>query len=159
MSRGVIIVAAGDPIYGEYAFNLAASLKYNQPNLGICVVHTKDSLSTLSKEHLDVFSHFVEVEPDKYYQSGTPQYQKLKVQLNNFTPFDKTLYLDADGIWFKKSVVDVFDSLLGKDFVIQSNGYYDPAIGKETRHGYFYWGDPAKMCTYYGGHPGKLPKA
>jgi hypothetical protein len=59
--RGVCVVALGYHIYGEMAFNLAASLRVVNPNIQIALLHDENGIETLTDEHLKMFNQSIEI--------------------------------------------------------------------------------------------------
>lgn len=86
--RGVITLGFGDEQYGRMAKALARSIRLHNPDLPLAVVtdHLDDEEL---KEYFDVLIPF-----DPQYGKGVQQ----KLSLDRYTPFDLTLYLDADSL-------------------------------------------------------------
>lgn len=106
-SRGILILALGKPRYGNLAAMLAVTIKARNPNAQIAVVHSGDALSELNKDTLDLFDGIIPA-PAELVQPG--QYMLTKLYLDILTPFDQTLYLDADTSWhYTKSLASLFD--------------------------------------------------
>jgi hypothetical protein len=79
----ILIVAYGSKYYGRFAYNLAYSIK-DKVNIPICLV-------TDGKTGIDIsiFDSVITIE--------TPTDPcLLKINLNKYTPYEKTLYIDAD---------------------------------------------------------------
>lgn len=96
---GILILALGDPRYAEYAVNLAASIRYVQPETQIALVYTDSAMIDVTDVQKTLFNYRIHC-PLEYYsfKEGTC-YVKAKLFLNSLTPFKKTLFLDADIIW------------------------------------------------------------
>ena len=136
---GVIIVACGNPIYGNMAFNLAMSIKHNC-KIDITCLYSEQSLSELSEKQLSYFDKLIEV-PATYYAKS---YQRVKCFANELTPYKRTLMIDADTVWNKgKNIHDLF-----------SDSFQTGCLGKwqngtETHKGYVYWEEPQKIADYW----------
>lgn len=96
---GVLILALGDSLYGEYAVNLAASIRFVEPSTPIALVYTNSAITEVSDVQKSLFNYRINC-PLEYYsfKEGTC-YVKAKLFLNDLTPFKRTLYLDADTIF------------------------------------------------------------
>lgn len=95
----ILITAYKTKYYGQFAYNLAHSIK-DKMSIPICLV--TDGLTGLSREDLEIF--------DIVKIIDTPENPCLfKINLNKYTPFEETLYLDADMI-----CLNDFSSLIEK---------------------------------------------
>lgn len=139
---GIIIIACGNPIYGNMAFNLAMSLKCNG-DCHITCFYSESSLSELSEAQLKYFDSTVEV-PVKYYErNGNKIYQRIKCFANELTPYSRTIMLDADTVWNINKPLNIeFDT-----FQIGCLGKWEG--GNETHKGYVYWGEPKVISDYW----------
>lgn len=120
-TRGVVIIAMGNQYYIQSAYNLILSIKAQDRNLPVTLVTDKifDHLFDVQKFMID---HVVKMD-------GVNPFQ-VKITLNKISPYDMTLYLDADMIWNPaKPVSELFDSLSGVPFTMANRGevtgYYD----------------------------------
>lgn len=153
--NGVAIIALGNKVYGQYAFNLALSIKWND-NAPIAVIHDNTSLESLSHEQLAYFDHLIECKED-----FKGEYQKCKFLLHKLSPFNRTLYIDADSLWCPHHTLDPFlthDIPLQNNFAISTCGYYNIKEDKSTSDKYMYWGSPYETAKYFNIIEGKMPK-
>lgn len=101
-TQGIVLLALGNTIYGQMAFNLALSLKVNlrssQTNYPIVLFTDYNATETLSPSHLTVFDAVVEFPVEYYIYDERIQYFRSKSRIYDFTPFDKTLWLDVDSL-------------------------------------------------------------
>lgn len=82
----ILISAYKTKYYGQFAYNLAHSIK-DKMNIPICLV--TDGLTGLTENDLKIF--------DSVKIIDMPKNPCLfKINLNKYTPFKETLYLDAD---------------------------------------------------------------
>jgi hypothetical protein len=147
---GIILVSLGYQLYGSCAVNLAMSLKSHDPSVKICLVHDVDSISHLTAEEKKLFDIMLLAEPADYTIGTTKQYQRMKLCVNKYTPFDNTLYIDVDTLWFPgKSVLELMESLKEFNFFIGHNGTYDPVTKQKTNVNYTYWENPAAIAAYF----------
>jgi hypothetical protein len=85
MKQGTITIAFGSDRYIEFARSLCRSHRRHWPKLPIALVTDRDEAS-LRKE----FDYVIELDPSLGY--GLQQ----KLNLERYTPFDQTMFLDAD---------------------------------------------------------------
>ena len=147
-SRGILLIALGAPEYGHMAANLAASIRYGDPEIAIHLVHTERSVSQLTPAHRALFSSMAEC-PSTYYtrestvngqqstntQSTVPsppslEYIKAKTHIYDLSPFDETLFLDVDMyILPATKMSDVIAKLsFACDYTIENRGYADLSL-------------------------------
>lgn len=134
MLRGIILLATGAPFYGRMAYNLAVSIKAAGP-IDITVLHSGRGLSHLSAKQLQIFDKIIEIKDESF---------AAKLHLLDYTPYDQTLYLDADMLWLPGKTPDqLFDELEGISFTSITEGYYDYEAGADYGNKmYHYWTDP-----------------
>lgn len=113
---GIVIIAIGHQNYTEMAVNLAASIKANGAQAPIALLHN-GGYDSLPGDKQRMFEKNIRVK-EKFYERGFIQ---AKTHLYELSPFDKTLYLDADML----ALVGVnFDNLLseldGVEFTIMN---------------------------------------
>lgn len=125
-SRGVLIIALGHPYYGQYAANLAMSLLHTAPELKISLVHDHAAISHMRAEEVNMFDKMIPCKDEWMRLHGLEQYIMSKLFINKMSPYDETLFLDADMIWHpKRSVIDLFKSFSDLDFTMQNRGSQD----------------------------------
>lgn len=159
MTRGVVIVACGSPLYGNLAFNLALSLKLNDRSCQIAVLHNDISLAHFKSWHWKYFDYLIRVPDKDFIIDGydKPQYQRIKLKVCDYTPFDYTIYLDADSLWIKgRQISWLFGELYQLDYTISNGGYFDIDTYLEVKTCYTYWGDRQKIIDYWKLTKGKL---
>lgn len=150
MTFGVCIVALGYEIYGNYALNLAISLKVYQPELKIALLCEPAAVNHLTEQELSLFDSIINIPEEEYLVGETKQYQRVKLCINKYTPFEHTFYMDGDNIFLDKKVNWLFGELFQKDFYIGYNGSYDYATNKKTKNNYTYWcEDIREVCNYF----------
>lgn len=147
---GIIMVALGYQLYGSCAINLAMSLKSHEPLVKICLVHDNESISHFTEEEKNLFDILKLADTVDYTLNGKKEYQRMKLCVNKYTPFEDTLYIDVDTLWFPgKSVIELFNKLKNYSFYIGQNGTYDPVTKKRTNANYTYWENPTKISNYF----------
>lgn len=115
--RGIVLIAAGHPLYTHYAYNLALSIRVRS-DIPIVLFYQGDGITYLFDDQKAVFSDRFEI-PLEYYAVGDRhEYIKIKTHLYEMTPFDETIFLDADMILSPfKNIEDLFNE--NKDCNIQ----------------------------------------
>lgn len=138
MLNGIIIIATGHPYFGRMAYNLAMSIQACEQT-NICIVHDGTSLVHLSDGQKGVFTHESMLPED--YRTGV----QAKLHLDQLTPFDNTIYLDADMVWIGlKKPSALFEELKGKSFTAITEGDSDNPNNK-----YYFWADADEIKRVY----------
>lgn len=138
-SRGFLILALGNSMYGKMAANLAASIKFNDKNMPVCLVYSEQSISHLTAQHKALFSHIIECPKQYYTKNGRNNYFKAKTRFYDLSPFDETICCDADMLFFGgKNLNQLFAELSKRDFVMQCRGEHDFTSGTTTGK-YTFW--------------------
>ena len=125
--RGVIIACLDQPYYGNYAFQLALSIKKNAPTMAISLLCNDKGKGHLTQDKLAFFDKVIKVNDTAVTSKGQPATLKFKTYLYDVSPYDETIYLDADTLFLpKKSINELFDSI-PKDcnFTMQNRGHID----------------------------------
>lgn len=157
-SFGVCIIALGYPLYGNYAFNLALSLKVHDPDIKIAILHDSEALSELNETEKKFFDHFIEIPEEAYTVDSKKEYMKAKLLVNLYTPFDYTVYLDSDTIWLDKKISWLFGQLFHRQFAIGFNAYWDVEKKRSTKSGYTYWCRNEIECVNYHKIKNRMPQ-
>lgn len=120
--KGVLILALGSTTYVKYALNLAVSIRKTSPDIPVCLVHS-DNLHILEPSQMFFFNRLIKCPTDYYTTDGKISYIKAKLYLDKLTPYEKTLFIDADTIVSPyKSVKNIFNECEGNDFVMVCRG-------------------------------------
>lgn len=139
--NGIIIIATGAPFYGRMAYNLAVTIK-SVENFPVIVMHSGSGLNHLSEKQKQIFDQVIEIDSISF---------AAKLTLYDFSPFDNTLYLDADMAWLpNRKPSQLFAELAGVQFTSITEGWYD--YDTNTDKGnlmYHYWCDVGQARTQY----------
>lgn len=111
--NGVLLIAIGDN-YLQLAYNLLKTIKTHNPNLKVALITDEKS-----KYFLSEFDYLIEPKLCDMLEGNRMNPFKLKTFINQYTPFDKTLYLDVDSLCLKP-----FEELFLNEFLIQEVGRY-----------------------------------
>lgn len=141
LKQGIIILATGNPYYGRMAWNLALSIKAVDSDFPVAIVKDGKSLSHLSEKQVEIFDHIIEADGIAGFGA--------KLHMDLLSPFEKTLYLDADMAWLPKySPRDLIRTLKEVDFASITEGYSDPA-GDDANPKYYYWAEAVEIRQVY----------
>lgn len=124
MTTGILIIAVGAKGYGQLAGSLAASLRANNVTLPICLAHQKDTITRLDEQYLSLFTDFVLID-DKHItlNDNIECFIKAKAHMDELTPYDYTLFLDADVLALNNGTINAeIEKLKGIDFTIKNKG-------------------------------------
>lgn len=148
---GILIIATGNPYYGRMAFNLIASIKATE-TVPIALVY--DAVAMKSIEGHDLLA---DVQMIRY--EGAEHALRLKTRLYDLTPFEKTLFIDADTIWLKKKPSELFAELESVEFTIANHGFADMVTGKRlpgmNERNSMFWVEPEELKEAYRFESGK----
>jgi hypothetical protein len=137
LKQGIILIATGAPGYGNMAYNLALTIKA-QEDIPIALVYDSTALGHLSHDQLKVFNRFIPL------SENMPTGFGLKLYLDQLTPFERTLFLDADMLWLGKKPSDLFNELQGTPFAIITEGDSDAVNNK-----YYFWAELSDIQKAY----------
>lgn len=144
------MVACGYELYGSYAVNLAKSVRAYEPSIKIALIHDNKAIQHLTESEKSLFDILTVADPADYTIAGKTQYQRMKLCAYKYSPFESTLYIDVDTLWFpNKPISEFIDHLKDKDFYIGKNGDFDPIKKKNLGSNYTFWGEPLRISKYF----------
>lgn len=153
--RGVLLIALGNPNYGKMAYTLASSIKFSSPDIPIHLVYTDSAVTHLTETNFNIFDSIALAPHESYHRKRNQEFIKVKSWMYDLSPFDTTIFLDADMIWLTKNpVTDLFDSLSEQDYTIQNRDFIDMA-DKNVNPSYSIWANVAEIKEAYGFKKGK----
>lgn len=137
---GIVILAGGSPFYGRMALMLAGSIKRVSPKASISLICTDSAKTHILNDIKKVFDKVIHL-PQKAYQGkeGT-SYFRAKLFMYELSPYDRTIFLDADMVWMIKPAEGLFKELEGVSFTIQNRGK-----SKDSQ-----WGENEEMLEKFG---------
>jgi hypothetical protein len=144
MNRGFIIYAIGHENYYQMAETLAASLQYNAKLAG----HGKLNLAILCDNagkiiNRKLFSIVVNLAESTYLVNGKIVFNNATVCMNELSPFDETIKLDADMIWLNgRDPLKLFEELKAYDIMHMNRGH-------GWRQGNSVWADEDQIKKAY----------
>lgn len=158
---GILLIALGNPYYGELAANCAVTLKANGA-IPVQLVYDKTAITSLSDRHLSLFDYRDEINPAyKTNFRGETNYVIPKLYLYELSCFDETLFLDADTCWtFGQSVENYLATRrkAGVHYLAQNYTHYNIGKGTSASQGYTFWEDPRKTIEKFDLRSGKIPQ-
>lgn len=139
---GVLLIAVGHKNYGKMAVVLAASLKVTSPEVPICVCASGDALLEVQK-HNQYFDIIKIVKESCFTVEGKIKYFRTKLFMYQFSPFNKTIYLDVDMIWSQRNpITKLFEAYADLDFTMTNEGSKKISDGSgQTNKRYSFWAD------------------
>jgi len=148
-NTGVIILALGNPYYGECAANLAMSLKATDSSLPIHLVYHGKALNHI-QDRLHFFDTKQEAPQETYMKRGFTRYFKVKTFIYDLSPFENTVYLDVDMIWLNRPLMElVLNELQDVAFTIQNRGRFDLKNGQKVKYFWAKYEDVRKQYENY----------
>lgn len=153
MGKGILLIALGHPNYGKMAANLAASIKATS-KIPVCLAFGDGGDRHLNEKDRSFFDKFVEIPKEYYHRMGMlKEYIKVKCHVYDLSPFDETIFLDADMIWLPiKPIDELFKECKEIDFTIQVRGFCDMVEPKED---YSWWVNLKQLKEAYKIESGK----
>jgi hypothetical protein len=143
--KGVVLIAAGHPYYGQWALNLCLSIKYNDMFLPVSIAWKDNALNHI-KNNLNHFDKVIELTDKQTTRNGVKDYTKAKLHLYELSPYDETIFIDADVILLKnKSISELFEKLKDVDFTIGCRAEDNLETTNELQ-----WTSPSEVIEHYG---------
>lgn len=111
-TKGVIYCVHGRAKFINEAITSAKSVKKHSPGLKICLFHSYDDISTLSKHDMSVFDDIKKINFPKLSNIFSGNMKGFAGKLCSFpdTPYDHTLFLDTDTL-VRKPLDEMFKLL------------------------------------------------
>jgi hypothetical protein len=124
MTTGILIIAVGHKNYGCMAANLAMSLRANGCELPITLVTQTETITRLDEYYKALFTEIKEIPAHCYtLKDNETCYIKAKAHMDELTPYDYTLFMDADVILVNNnSINEEIEKLKYIDFAIKNKG-------------------------------------
>ena len=154
-SRGVLLMAMGNPNWGKMAVNLAMSLRYTYPDIKITLAQAGNGAAQLGAFGKTLFDRIIPIDEKYYTKEGRIEYLKAKLAMYKLSPYDETIFLDADMIWNpKRSIEGLFKELSKVDFTIANRGHM--SLESENLSDEFgVWASPKKIKQVFKFKKGK----
>ena len=142
MTTGILLIGIGHKNYGCMAANLAMSLRANGCDLPITLVTQPETITRLDDAYKALFTDIKYIEPHCYtLKDNTECYIKAKAHMDELTPYDYTLFIDADVIMINNHSINAeIEKLKGIDFTIKNKG---------LNNKFSIWADMDKVVSEY----------
>lgn len=146
-TQGVVLLALNHPYYGNYAAQLAASILFSAPQTKITLLHDGKAITHLTEKRLSLFDKIIKLDPSYYTLKGRYEYLKPKAYMYELSPYDTTIFLDADMLWLpRRPITQIFDLLKDVDFTMANRGCIDISKAKAN---FITWCNPAEIIEKY----------
>lgn len=157
--RGIVLIALGHPSYGRMAAMLAASIKTNGWHI-ITLLHDDRGISHLAPDELTLFTTKIKLPASVYSNHFGTFYTRAKVCLFDFSPYDETIFIDADTIACPhKSIRQLFTDLQQHDMTMINEGYFDvDKCEDKSSDKYPYWCGLHEVMQEYNITTGRIYK-
>ena len=119
MEKGIVIVALKKKAYCYGAFNLALSIKHYNPSINITLLSDGEHIKCFGLTEFAVFDN-IKIMDDADYTNETFEPALAKFNFYKYTPYDKTLYIDADSLCLK-DIAPLMDALDNEKGFFYSN--------------------------------------
>lgn len=150
MNFGIVIIALGYDLYGKCAYNLALSLKAYDERIRVCLLYEPSAIEKLTTQEIAFFDDMIIIPESDYTVNGIKQYQRVKLLSYKYSPYDFTVYLDADNIWLPGKTPSWFiGEVMVDQFRIGMYAGYDVENNRILKEGYKFWGEPLTISRYF----------
>jgi hypothetical protein len=152
-NKGIVLIATGHPYYGRMAYNLSMSIKAIDPDFPICIIHSERSLNHLSESQRRFFDQMILLPEEKVKGFA------CKLHLDELSPFEETLFLDADMAWLpKRSPNDLMNELSEAEYTGITEGYFniETRDRSEVSKKYYFWADIDEIIKMHELTKGKI---
>lgn len=143
MSKGVVLIAVGHAYYGNYAQQLAVSIKCTDPSVPISIITDQVGIAHLNTEKRSIFDKIIDI-PEQYLSTNRmPDFLKSKFSLYELSPYSETIFIDADVIWCpKKTISELFDQMGEVKFSMSNRGR---VLLTEAHDKFIHWCNPKDL--------------
>lgn len=152
-SRGIVTIAVRHPYYGRMAYNLCATVKAENPDAVFAVIADESGLLHLSEYQKQLFDEIIPID-------GKPLHGvSLKLMLHELSPFDETIFIDADTIWIPGARVDNLFNEFPEDcyFSAITEGEHNfETKESDVSKKYTFWADVESIGKEYRFKKGKI---
>lgn len=124
------MLAHGKRGYAFAAINMALSIKHHSHEIPITLFHDKNALAQIPDNYLTFIDTYVEFD-EEFYETGRVEPGRAKLLAVDKSPYDRTLYLDVDGVCVK-DIEPIFERLKGTPITCQQMG--EGGFGEEIKY-------------------------
>ncbi len=141
----ILILAGGHKHYGELAANLIMSIRVND-DIPIHLVWHGDAYNSV-KDYLHLVDSHCECPEEFTLKDSKRNYFRAKTFMYELSPFEDTLFLDADVVMMK-SLQPVIDEIKHLNWTIQNRSFLDLSLEKP---GKYFWANIREIKEKYTG--------
>lgn len=147
MKQGVFLVAFGKKGYVQFAYNLADSIKFFNPNIHITLYHD-ESIEFLPDHERAIFDNLIPIPTEVKYHNHKIDPPFIKTSVYDVLPYEENLYLDVDALCFK-DIQPLLDELsqLKEDFYCPTYGVYHKSQGDHAP--FIEWAQPLDIYRHF----------
>lgn len=159
MTQGILLIAAGNPFYGNSAYHLALTIKAADPEALVCIAYQDSAVAHLSEDEKKYFDHMVKLTPEMLSGgNGKPDYMKPKLYGYELSPFDRTIMVDVDMIWNpKRPASELFQEMESTGgFTMINEGWCDVLGDGKLNPRYTFWAERDAIVNAFMEEPGFL---
>lgn len=151
MKRAYIIIATGRPVFGEMALNLCLSLKANEPQSQVMLLHDSTSIKG-NEERIGKYFDIAKCSSVFGPENPATLAHLLKLQAFQIAKVEgitEAIILDADTMILPDKRPSQWFEQYPRDFVAYTNDCYYYQTKKYEREGENFWCDPEKAKDYF----------
>lgn len=134
MKNGICLLCFGDKSFGYLSYNLAASIK-QYSNISITIFTDDTALNNIDKS---IFDNIEKIPDDALYIKNKSHPNRFKLCLHELSPYENTIYLDADSLYMRNEPVDKLFDLINEniDIIGQNEKIIDLNTTDKVFHGF-----------------------
>lgn len=146
MSKGVVLIAVSHPYYGNYAHQLAVSIRCNDADIPISIITDGSGISHLGTDKRKLFDKIIDINHEHIQSNRMPDALKAKFALYDLTPYKQTIFIDADVIWCpKRKITEMFDQMGTALFSMANRGKIELRKAHEK---FIHWCNPELLYQF-----------
>lgn len=146
MNKGIVLLAIGDPIYGQWAWNFVISINHHSPDLKVQLIYQPSAIKHLSDWQLSFFDILTQIKKEDCYENEVKLAPcKAKLSLYDYAAFKENIYLDVDGLVIN-DLNSLFKEFEGRDYTIENQAFGTKGM-KEFKQ--MLWGSPADVWEHF----------
>jgi len=152
MDRGIQLLAIGAREYGQWARNMAVSIRHHNPDVHITLVH--DGKATASMDFAEqygsrkLYDMAKVMRPEHYTRNNRLAPGFAKTHLPLYTPYKTTLYADVDGLCVS-NLDTLFAEADNKPFIAHTWGNGRATDGDKDWGHNMMWSTPSAVWSHF----------
>ena len=146
-TRGVVLMALNYCEYGHWASTLANSLRFTSPDIKIALICDPIGKRDIAPAYDKDIDQYIPI-PENYYKiDGRNIPLKAKTFIYDLSPFDETIFIDADLIWLPyKPITELFEKFKDIDFTMSCRSDARMCDAYDTL---IHWAKPRDILAEY----------